>query len=79
MGRIKFLRRFIPKLDELIKTITNMLKVGNKVKWKKESKQYFEALIISIGEELVLIIHDYSKTFLIFSFASTYTVVVVML
>ena len=32
LGRIKFLRIFIPNLAEQIKTITNMLKTGKEVK-----------------------------------------------
>ena len=74
MGRINFLRIFIPNLDELIKTITNMVKIGNEVKWNKDSKESFETLKKSIGEAPLLINLDYTKPFLIFSFASTHTI-----
>ena len=69
MGRIKFWKIFIPSLDELIKTITNMLKIGNEVKWTKEANKDFESLKRSIREALVIISLDYSKPFLILSFA----------
>jgi hypothetical protein len=34
LGRINFLRRFIPNFVEIIKLITDMLKKDNEVKWK---------------------------------------------
>jgi hypothetical protein len=42
IGKLKFLRRFIPNLAELLRNITNMLKKYTKIKWDTESKQYFE-------------------------------------
>jgi hypothetical protein len=38
IGKINFLRRFIPNLVELLKNITNMLKKDKKIKWNTESK-----------------------------------------
>jgi hypothetical protein len=42
IGKINFLRRFIPNLAELLRNITNMLKKDTKIKWNTESKQSFE-------------------------------------
>jgi len=42
LGRINFLRRFIPNFVEIIKLITDMLKKDNEVKWTKESKASFQ-------------------------------------
>lgn len=38
LGKINFLRRFIPNLAELIRLLNNMLKKDSKVKWKLEAK-----------------------------------------
>ena len=38
IGKIKFLRRFIPNLAELLRNITNMLKKEIGVKWKLQAK-----------------------------------------
>jgi hypothetical protein len=38
IGKIKFLRRFIPNLVELLRNITNMLKKDTKIKWDTESR-----------------------------------------
>jgi hypothetical protein len=42
IGRINFLRRFIPNLVELLRKITNMLKKDVKIKWDVESRQSFK-------------------------------------
>jgi hypothetical protein len=38
IGKINFLRRFIPNLADLLGNITNMLKKDTKIKWNAESK-----------------------------------------
>ena len=42
IGKINFLRRFIPNLVELLRNITNMLKKEQGVKWTLEAKKSFE-------------------------------------
>jgi len=41
LGKIKFLRRFIPNFNEMVKHITNMLKKDHEVKWTIEAKESF--------------------------------------
>jgi hypothetical protein len=42
LGRINFLRRFIPNFVEIIKLITYMLKKDNEMKWTMKSKASFQ-------------------------------------
>jgi hypothetical protein len=42
LGKINFLRRFIPNFAEIVKLITDMLKKDREVKWTTESKASFE-------------------------------------
>jgi hypothetical protein len=79
LGRINFLRRFIPNFDEIIKLITNMLKKDNEVRWTMKSKESFQQVKKSIREAQVLVSPDYTKELLIFSFASEYTIATVLL
>ena len=44
LGKIKFLRRFIPNLAELIRNLNNMLKKDSILKWVVEAKKYFEVV-----------------------------------
>jgi hypothetical protein len=79
IGRINFLRRFIPNFSEIIKLITNMLKKDAEIKWTLEAKYSFEKIKQALIEAPVLISPDYSKEFLVFSFAYEDTIVVVLL
>jgi hypothetical protein len=79
LGKINFLRRFISKFAELVKYITTMLRKGNKVKWTPKSREYFDHIKKALTEAPVLIGPDYSKDFMIFSFASFDTLVAISL
>jgi hypothetical protein len=56
-----------------------MLRKGNEVKWTTQSIESFNQIKKALNEAPVLISPDYSKDFLIFSFSSFDTVVVVLL
>jgi hypothetical protein len=79
IGKINFLRRFIPNLVELLRNITNMLKKDTKIKWNAESKQSFEQVKHALTQAPVLISPDYTKDFYLFSFASEHTIAAVLL
>jgi hypothetical protein len=79
LGKINFLRRFIPNFVEIVKDLTDMLKKDNDVKWSSEARFSFEQIKKSLGEAPVLVSPNYSKDFLIFSFASENTIVAVLL
>jgi hypothetical protein len=79
MGKINFLRRFVSNFVELVKYITTMLRKGSEIKWTVESRDSFDQIKKSLIEAPVLVSPDYSKDFLIFSFASFDTVAAVLL
>jgi hypothetical protein len=79
LGKINFLRRFVSNFVEMVKLITAMLRKGNEVKWTIESRNSFDQIKKALTEALVLISPDYSKDFLIFSFASFDIVATVLL
>jgi hypothetical protein len=79
LGKINFLRRFVSNFVELVKHVTAMLRKGNEVKWTVEPRESFDQIKKALIEALVLISPDYSKKFLIFSFTSIDTMVVVLL
>jgi hypothetical protein len=78
-GKINFLRRFVSIFVELVKHVTAMLINGNEVKWTAKPREAFDQIKKALTETPVLISLDYSKNFLIFSFTSIDTVVVVLL
>ena len=42
LGKLNFLRRFIPNFAEIVKLITDMLKKYSDVKWTSEAKAFFQ-------------------------------------
>ena len=79
LGKINFLRRFISNFAEMVQHIIAMLRKGNEFKWTAEPRESFIQIKKALTEAPVLISPDYSKDFLIFSFASFDTVATVLL
>jgi hypothetical protein len=79
LGKIIFLRRFIPNFAEIMKLIIDMLKKNSEVKWTTEAKASFTHIKKVISEVPVLASPDYLKDFLVFSFAFEHTVATVLL
>eukprot|EP00253_Pinus_taeda_P001603 PITA_01603 len=79
LGKINFLRRFIPNLAELIRLLGNMLKKDAKVRWSLETKQAFESIKAALTQMPVLTSSQFDKDFIIFCFASDHTIAVVLL
>jgi len=79
LGKINFLRRFIPNYAEIVKDITDTLRKDHEVKWTISSRYAFDQIKKAIFEAPTLASPDYTKPFNIFSFASETTLVVVLL
>jgi len=56
-----------------------MLKKGHEISWSSEARQPFQQIKNVLGKSQVLLSPNYTKDFLIFSFASINTIVVVLL
>jgi hypothetical protein len=79
LGKINFLRRFVSNFAEMVKHVTTMLRKGNEMKWNIESRNSFDQIKKDLIEAPMLISPDYSKDFLIFSFAYFDTITTVLL
>jgi hypothetical protein len=79
LGKVNFLRRFIPNLAEIIKYIKNMLWKRNKIKWTSESMNSFEDIKVELTKSPMLSNPNFAKDFILFSFSSEHTIVGVLL
>jgi ABC-type uncharacterized transport system substrate-binding protein len=70
LGKVNFLRRFILNLTEIINHITSMLRKGNEIKWTPKSRNSFEDIKVALTKDLVLASPNFTKDFILFSFAS---------
>ena len=53
LGKVNFLRRFIPNIAEIIKHITNMLRKGNEKKWTHEARNSLEDIKVALTKSPV--------------------------
>ena len=58
LGKINFLRRFVPNFVEEVKLITAMLKKENEVRWTHQSRHSFEQIKKALSGAPVLISPD---------------------
>ena len=79
LGKINFVRSFIPNFAELVKHLTSMMKKGSEVRWIDAVRKSFESIKKAIMEVPTLTSLDYNKEFHIFSFASEDTISAVLL
>ena len=70
IGKINFLRWFIPNFAETIKQIATMLKKDQEVKWIAKARNSFEKIKQALTEAPMLVSPNFSKYFLTFYFAS---------
>jgi len=74
LGRINFLRRFIPNLAEIIRFISNMLKKYIEIKWTEEAINSFNEVKFSLSLAPILINPYYTQDFIVFTFSSEHSI-----
>lgn len=79
LGRINFLRRFIPNYAKIVKGITNMLKNENEVEWIPAPQYSFTRIEEDLAEAPILVILDYLMPLYIFYFASLHIIAAILL
>lgn len=62
LGKVNFMRRFIPNFAEIVKNITSMLRKDQEIKWDADAKDSFVAIKLSLTEAPVLASPDFYKT-----------------
>jgi len=78
-GKINFIRRFVPNFAERIKPMSALLKKDVAFRWDDKAIKSFEDIKDVISQAPVLISPDYSRDFIIFSFASLDTIAGVLM
>ena len=67
LGRINFVRRFIPNLATMVKPLTTMLKKGMVFAWNKEGKESFEEIRAAITSAPTLMNPNFEKDFILYT------------
>lgn len=77
MGKINFVKRFIPRFSKIVKPLQDLVKKTIVFKWGYPQKQYFDTIKQAIVDSPALINPNFSKEFLLYTFVidSAYVVV----
>ena len=78
-GNINFVWRFIHDYVSIVKPINKLLKKGQKFEWTPEAQSSFSNIKIAITSSPMLVIFDFSKHLIIYSIASKYTIMSVLI
>jgi len=68
IGRINFLRRFIPDIANLLKPLTSMLKKNITFSWTSEARHSFQSIKEALVAVPTLINPDFSKDFILYAY-----------
>ncbi len=78
LGRINFVRIFIPNLAALVKPLTTMLKKDVVFTWTKEAKVNFEEIKKEIAPDPTLVNPKFDRDFLLYSLGKDSSISVVL-
>ena len=60
IGKVNFLRRLIPNCAEIMKSITDMVKKDNEIRWAKEARRSFVDIKKALTQAPILISQDFN-------------------
>lgn len=72
-GKVNFLRRFVPDFTEKTCHIVNMMKGNTSFHWSTKGKVVFNDIKEAIVHAPVLVYPNYTKDFIMYSYASEHT------
>ena len=69
----------MPIFAEILMNITNMLRKDHEIKWNTDARRSFREIKQAISEAPVFVSPNFTKYFLVFSYASEHTIAAVLL
>ena len=78
LGKINFVRRFVPNFAEIVKPLQEMIKKDFNFKWTREIKEEFEKFKEAIAEDPTLWSPNFDNEFILYTFDSNHSIVVVL-
>jgi hypothetical protein len=78
-GKIKFLRCFIPDFSQVVKPLNQLMKNNIRFKWDPPTSQDFESIKQAIAYAPLLISHNPSKDFVMYTNSSEETISAILL
>lgn len=79
LGKISFVKRFVPAFSEIVRPMQNMIKKNSVFKWNELEKDYFSRIKRLIVELPALLSPNFSKASYLYTFNSDLSYVVVLM
>jgi hypothetical protein len=77
-GKINFMRKFTHDFAETVKYLQKMIRKDEDFKWYEERRGSFNNIKSAISQAPVLRIHDFSKDFFLYTFASNQSLAAIL-
>ena len=78
-GKVNFLRKFVPEFVEITWNANEMMKGKQNFRWNEQGKQDFKDIKEAIAQAHLLVKPDFRKDFIMYCYASSYTVTTILL
>ena len=78
LGKINFVRIFVPSFSEIVCPLQNMIKKYTTFNWEKNEKESFKITLESISKAPGLLSPDFSKDLILYTFSSNISYVAVL-
>ena len=78
MGKINFVRRFVPNFAQVVKPLQFLVKKDVPFEWSDEQKNAFTEIQKAIAEAPSLMSPDFRKDFILYTFAIDFSYVAVL-
>ena len=78
LGKINFVRIFIPSFSEIIRPLQKMIKKDAIFSWGQTEKESFQIILEAISEAPSLLSPDFNKDFILYTFSSDISYAVVL-
>ena len=78
LGKINFVRRFVPNFSQVVKPLQFLVNKGVPFKWSKEQKNAFTEIQKNIAEATALMHPYFSKEFILYMFFTDFSYAAVL-
>ena len=78
LGKISFVRRFVPNFAQIVRSLQDLIKKDVLFKWYDIQKDAFINIRKAIMDALALMSPDFDKDFILYTFATDFSYVVVL-
>ena len=78
LGKINFVRRFVPNFAQIVRTLQDLIKKDVEFKWSDIQRDAFSEIRKAIAKSPTLMSSDFTKDFFLYTLSTDFSYVVVL-